>query len=1185
MKSLHSTCSYCGVGCGVNISLDAQTGCIGLEGDADYPVNRGMLCAKGMNLHHAAMDGADRLTTPLMRANRHMPLAETGWNEALSRTAQTFQSLIARYGPDSVAFYVSGQLLTEEYYLANKIMKGMIGSNNIDTNSRLCMSSAVTAYKKSLGEDSVPVCYDDIELADCILMAGANPAWCHPILFRRMEAAKAANPKVKWIIVDPRKTQSAQDADLHLQIIPGSDVAVFHAIARWLIEHQRIDTDFIQAHVNGFEALKAEAMRHTLAEYADMAGVAETDLVTAAAWIADAEGFLSMWTMGLNQSAAGTDKNLALINLSLITGKIGRPGNGPFSLTGQPNAMGGREVGGLATMLAVHKDIQNTEHRREVAAFWQVPPERISGKPGLTATEMIDALEQGRLKAIWIICTNPVVSMPDARRVEAALKKARFVVVQDISRQSATVPFADVVLPAAGYMEKTGVMTNAERRLSLVEKLIEPPGQALSDVEILCRFARKMGWQRHFPFQTASEVFDEYAAMTRGTHLDISRVSHQSLRQARSLQWPVNTENAGTARLFGDRRFYTPDGKANVFAPAPERPFEALSPDYPLVLTTGRIRDQWHTMTRTGKVGKLKRHISEPYLEIHPADAAARGIAEGDMVRITGRRGDALVRAQISAGIRPGVVFMPMHWGRQPATGAFSSFQTASEHDLGRANNLTEMRVCPQSKQPDFKYSAVEVAKHQTPAGRIIVMGAGAGAAEFIQQYRRFDAHTRIDVFSTETHPFYNRILLPDYLSGEKDWNKLQIIDRAALAAANIHVHAATAITAVNTAEQTVTDSRSRQHHYSKLIAATGSRAFMPPHYPQNAENFFTVRQREDIDRMAAQLPAQAQVAVIGGGLLGLEMADALRQLGHRVQLIQISGKLMSRQLDNTAASLLHGLIQARGIDVRLNEEVDEFIQSGGKVRALKLKSGQTLAVDLLIAAVGTRPNLEVLRAAGIRCERGVVVDDYLGTSAANVYAIGEIAEWRQQIWGISAAAQEQAAVLAEVLAGNPHRFYSGSVSMNILKLHDVQLASIGLINVPERNAHEYQVIKLEDLSRRYYKKCIVRKNKLVGAILLGNKDEFNDFRQWISDGLELDELRDKLLRSGGQSRPALIGHTVCACNQVGDGNIRQCLQGGAASLQQIMENTGAGTGCGSCKPEIAALLAEYRYASEGAGV
>ena len=1179
-QAIRSTCSYCGVGCGVLIDYDRQTGLIDLKGNDDYPVNRGMLCAKGMNLHHSVMSVEDRLTTPMMRANRQLPLQASSWDDALKRTAKVFSSLIDQFGPDSVGFYVSGQLLTEEYYIVNKLMKGFIGSNNIDTNSRLCMSSAVVAQKKAFGEDSVPVCYDDIEAADCLLIAGANPAWCHPILFRRMEAAKQNNPQVKWIVVDPRQTQSTQMADLHLQIIPGTDIHVFHGLARRLIETDRIDHTFIAQHVNGFEALREQVMSCSLDDYAAAAGIRTDDLVLAADWIADAQGFLSMWTMGLNQSVIGVNKNLALINLSLITGKIGRPGNGPFSLTGQPNAMGGREVGGLATMLAVHKDIQNPQHRAEVAQFWGVPPERISAQPGLTATEMFDALESGRMKAVWVICTNPVVSMPDARRIEVALRKANFVVVQDISRSSASLAFADVVLPAAGYMEKTGTMTNAERRVSLVQKVLEPPGQALADAEILWRFADKMGWKSSFRYRSYEDIFEEYKQQTRQTNLDVSGISYDLLRQG-SVQWPYAAQDGrSTPRLFGDGQFYTADGKANVFAVASADESEPTSATYPLILNTGRIRDQWHTMTRTGKVNKLNRHITEPYLEIHPADARARGISDQQLVEVRSARGSVRVRAQVSASTREGTVFLPIHWGRKVRFDQGVQLD-AIAHDHGRANNLTQTKVDPFSKQPNFKFSAVQVEPVAMAAHKVIVIGAGAGSAEFVQQYRAANPLAQIEVFSKEPHPFYNRILLPDYLSGHKGWSDLQVLSAEDLHQLNITVHAGVGIERIDPEHRCVVDDKGQTHHYDDLLVATGSRAFVPSDVPE-AQNILGIRQREDVERIGQYLHQQtkpANVVVLGGGLLGLEMADAFLQLGHQVHVVQISDRLMSRQLDELSSGLLKKLLRRKGMHIHLNDQIVQYIDhpsdDGVMVRQVKLKSGRTLDCDWLIVAVGTRPNIELLKDAQIDCQYGVCVNPYMQTSAPNVYAIGEIAELNGHIWGISPAAQEQAGVVARVLSGDPHAYYSGSTLMNILKLHDVQLASIGMSDVPAQNAAQYQVIRLEDLDRNYYKKCIIHRNRLVGAIMLGDKNEFNEFRRLIDEGIELNELRDTLLRPGGVVKPPLQGALVCSCNNIGDGNIRACIREGAQSLEAIMSHTGAGTGCGSCKPEIIKILAE----------
>ncbi len=508
--SVRTTCCYCGVGCGIVINKDRQ-GKLTVEGDKDHPVNKGMLCSKGLNLHYTVMDQSDRLLYPEIRYSKNQQRQRVSWDEALDRTVAVFKTLIQKYGPDSVAFYGSGQCLTEEYYVLNKLVKGFIGTNNIDTNSRLCMSSAVTAYKMSLGEDSVPGCYDDIELTDCIFVAGANPAWCHPILWRRVEAAKLANPNLKIIVSDPRRTQTCALADVHLQINPGTDVVLHHAIGRLLIENGDVDYPFIHQHSEGFEDYRDSVLATTIIEAAFICGIEESDIRQAAAFIGNAKGFMTMWTMGLNQSTNGVAKNLSLINLNLITGKIGKPGSGPFSLTGQPNAMGGREVGGMANMLPAHRDLLSEKDRLEVQQFWG--SSAISPKTGLTATEIFDALNDGRLKAIWIVGTNPLVSLPNARLAEEALKKAKFVVVQDVSQKPETLAYADVVLPAAAWAEKEGTMTNAERRVSLLQKIVDAPGEALPDAEIFCRFAKKMGFNG-FDYNEPAAIFAEHCALT-----------------------------------------------------------------------------------------------------------------------------------------------------------------------------------------------------------------------------------------------------------------------------------------------------------------------------------------------------------------------------------------------------------------------------------------------------------------------------------------------------------------------------------------------------------------------------------------------------------------------------------------------------------------------------------------------
>ena len=1171
MTFLRSTCSYCGVGCGVLIKKNPHTGEIHLKGDESHPASRGKLCSKGMNLHHVAMDTSDRLTVPRMRVNRQAPLQDVSWETALNRAAAVFKGLIDKFGPDSVGFYLSGQLLTEEYYIINKLTKGFIGTNNIDTNSRLCMSSAVVGYKKSLGEDAVPVSYDDIELADCFFIAGANPAWCHPILFRRIEAHKLAHPDVKIIVVDPRHTQSASIADLHLPIIPGADIYLFNAIARVLIEQGKMDAAFIAEHTNGFEHVQAKVFELSLDEYAEKCGVPAADIVQAALWIGDAKGFISMWTMGLNQSVVGVNKNLALINLSLITGKIGKPGNGPFSLTGQPNAMGGREVGGLSTMLAVHKEINNPIHRQEVADFWGVPS--VPDRPGLSAMEMIDALEAGRMKAVWIVCTNPIDSMPNARRVEAALRKANFVIVQDISKNASSLDFADLILPAAGYMEKSGTMTNADRRVSLVQKITAAPAQALPDAEIIWRFAAKMGWQKSFNYSSYEQIFDEYKMQTKGTNVDVSGLSHAYLKANGSVQWPFScADSKGTPRLFTDHRFYTPDARANMFAVAPDNASESTDAEFPLILTTGRIRDQWHTMTRTGKVSKLNKHIPEPFVEIHPNDAARMGIINGDLVDVRGRRGDVRVRAKLTDTIREGVVFLPMHWGR------------IMQRDAGRANNLTHDLIDPTSKQPDFKFSAVNVRKYAPEMQKIIVIGAGAGAGRFIEAMRECDQQSDIHVFSKEVNPFYNRVLLPEYLSGHKGWDHLLRFKAETLQALNVTVHNGVAVDRIDPESNTLVDANGVTHSYTRLVVATGSRAFVPADYPMDKSNMFTIRQREDVERIQALLKPNARIVIVGGGLLGLEMADAFDALGHRIDLIQQSDRLMPRQLDALSGQLLKQQIEEKNIVVHLNDQVVHFVEDSSdqnRIAAIKLKTGKTLHADIVMCAIGTTPNIEMLRAAGLACGRGVKVNSRLQSSVDNIYCIGEIAELDGMMWGITAAAEEQADVLAKVMYGDPHVNYKGSTFMNILKLKDIHLSSVGMIEEP-LNDDAYQVVRMEDVSRHYYKKCIIHNNKLVGTILMGNKDEFVQFRDLIKNGAELDDLRDALLRpNGGAVKEPLKGALVCSCNNVGEGNIKGCIAGGCKTLSDVMQKTGAGTGCGSCKPEIMVLLEQAKQTKQ----
>jgi ferredoxin-nitrate reductase len=1162
-----TTCCYCGVGCGIKVSKD-ELGRITVEGDKTHPVNKGLLCSKGMNLHYTVNDKSDRLLYPEMRYNRNQPRQRVSWDTALERTAAVFKTLIAKYGPDSVAFYASGQCLTEEYYVVNKLIKGFIGSNNIDTNSRLCMSSAVVGYKMSLGEDSVPVSYDDIELCDVIFVAGANPAWCHPILWRRVEAAREKNPDLKIIVSDPRKTQTCTIANIHLQLNPGTDITLHHAIGRVLIESGDIDIDFLTHHTEGFTAYKEKVFERTVSEAAIICGVTESDIRTTAAYIGNAKGFITMWTMGLNQSVIGVNKNLSLINLNLITGHIGKPGSGPFSLTGQPNAMGGREVGGLSNLLPAHRDLLNETHRNEVEKFWQIPLGSIQSKPGLTATEMFDALNDGKLKAIWILCTNPLVSLPDTRVAETGLQKAKFVVVQDISNTAETLEYADVVLPAASWTEKEGTMTNAGRYISHLSKIADAPGEALPDSEIICRFAKKMGYPG-FDYQNPSEIYNEHAALTKGTTIDISDLNYNLLKEKRAVQWPyrkdenlklkteTGKEYTGTPRLFTDKKFHTPSQKAIIHSFDDTNKSEALTTDYPLILTTGRIRDQWHTRSKTGKVNKLNQHISESFLEIHPLDAAKRNIKENDIVQVLNERGSVRVKARLTEEIKQGVVFLPMHWGK------------VLKNDLNRTNNLTNNLIDPKSKEPDFKFSAVEVSLYKKAKQKIIVIGAGAGSCGFVKSYRALNTDDTIEVFSKENFPFYNRVLLPDYISGALPWNNLVKMTAEEEQEYHIKLHRGVSIESINRENKTVIDSKGIVHKYDVLLIATGSRAALLRDVP-NMQGIFTMRSRMDADSFKDHVDSKkGQVVIVGGGLLGIELAASLREVNVEVTIVQRISRLMDRQLDPLGSQLLHEELTTKGVEIFYNDEIDRFL--GEKtITGIRLKSGLLISCQAIVIAIGTVPNIETARTAGLHCKRGVVVDEYMRTNDENIFAIGEIAEFKGLLYGITAAAEQQAEIVASFLSGNISKYYRGSLLMNILKMHSTDVCSLGEVECPEDPA--YEEIIFVDKAKRYYKKCIVHNDRLIGAILIGDKSEFLEFRDLIANKMELSEKRLQLLRNGKTPEP-LLGKLVCSCNNVGEGNLKNKIKEGCNDLVQLCQLSGAGMGCGSCRPEVKVIL------------
>ena len=760
MQETKSTCPYCGVGCGVIIESHGPQ-ITGVRGDPTHPANFGRLCTKGSTLHLTASSPITlqtRLLQPLRRAQRSDAPQPLSWDAALGLATEKFADTIQQHGPNAVGFYVSGQLLTEDYCVFNKLAKGLIGTNNIDSNSRLCMSSAVAGYKATLGADAPPACYDDVNHAQCLFIVGSNAAWAHPILFRRIEDARAANPGMKVIVADPRRTDTAGMADLFLPIQPGSDVMLFHGMLHLMLWEGWTDAEYIAAHTTGFDELKALVREATPERVAQVCGISVADLTTAAKWFATSKATLSLYCQGLNQSSSGTAKNAALINLHLATGQIGKPGAGPFSLTGQPNAMGGREVGGMANLLSAHRDLANPQHRTEVAALWGVAD--VPSQPGKTAVEMFQAAADGEIKALWIACTNPAQSMPDQATVRRALQRAEFVVVQEAFATAETCAYADLLLPATTWGEKTGTVTNSERRISRVRTAVPAPGEARHDWAIAVQFAHQLearlrpGQPTLFPYTTdhadqgAQAVWNEHRESTRGRDLDITGLSWTLLESAGPQQWPcpanltdsgnddnsattlpTRTRDIGKARLYEDGIFPTADGRARFAAHAWQPTAEQREARYPFSLTTGRLRDQWHCMTRTGTLGRLFGHVAEPCVQLHPHDMERRKLKNGDLVHVTSKRGSIVVPVQADATVGLSQAFMAMHWGSEFLSGCSSTGER-----LAGVNALTTSAFCPTSKQPELKHAAVKVLKAELPWTLLAMAWLPADSAQDVRE-------------------------------------------------------------------------------------------------------------------------------------------------------------------------------------------------------------------------------------------------------------------------------------------------------------------------------------------------------------------------------------------------------------------------------------------------------------------
>ncbi|MFV8572134.1 molybdopterin-dependent oxidoreductase [Marinobacter sp. SBS5] len=689
-----TTCPYCGVGCGVLARVD------GVAGDSSHPANQGRLCVKGSALHETLVTGGESSFGPRVGGK------EVGWEHAIGRVASAITDAVRDHGPGSVAFYLSGQLLTEDYYVANKLAKGFVGTPHVDTNSRLCMSSAVAAHKRAFGEDCVPGCYEDLELADLLVLAGSNAAWAHPVLYQRMKAAHRAGRKV--VVIDPRQTATSELADLHLKLRPGTDTLLFNGLLVWMHEQQALDVEYLTQHCSGVEeTLKAAKMSAPdIDAVAQECDLAREDVKAFYQWFTETERTVTAFSQGINQSVAGTDKGNAIINCHLATGRVGKSGAGPFSLTGQPNAMGGREVGGLANTLAAHMDYDTPGARQLVADYWET--DRLADGPGLKAVDLFEAVHRGDIKVLWVMGTNPAVSLPDSARVREALARCDTVIVSDCVSTTDTTAFADILLPAAGWGEKDGTMTNSERRISRQRRFLPLPAGVKPDWQIISEVGRALGHTQAFGYHKPVEIFREHAALSgyrnAGERMfNIAALEHltdDDYEQMQPIQWPVKVGGSGglqqTPRLFSDGRFPTPDGRARLVPVQAQPPSQQPREHYPLVVNSGRIRDQWHTMTRTGLASKLFAHRDEPFIEVHPDDMAGSELVEGGLAILNGPSGQFIGRVRGTAHQRPGEVFVPIHWNGQFASSALAS-------------DLMAPTVDPISGQPESKHGIAAI--------------------------------------------------------------------------------------------------------------------------------------------------------------------------------------------------------------------------------------------------------------------------------------------------------------------------------------------------------------------------------------------------------------------------------------------------------------------------------------------
>jgi len=985
-------------------------------------------------------------------------------------------------------------------------------------------------YRRAFGVDAPPCSYEDLKHADCVFIIGSNMAYCHPVVFMQLsEEKEKRGDDLKIIVADPRRTPTAGISDIFIPVEPGTDVALLNSMIYVLIENDLVDQEYINAYTEGFEALKETVKDYTPEKVSEICGIPSGLIIESALTFGKSKAAMTFWAMGLNQSSSGTDKNNALLNLSIVTGNIGKPGAGPFSLTGQANAMGGRETGGLANILPGHRYMANESHRKQIADAWGI--DELSTEKGLTAVEIYDGIDKGDIKAVWIICTNPVVSLPNGSKVEEALKKAELVVVQDIFHPTDTSVYADILLPAAGFSEKEGTMTNQERRISYISKAIEPPGEALADWLIFTKFAHKMGYKDNFNYEKAEDVFEEYKKLNVGQDVDISGVTYERLKNAGPVQWPCpDLEHPGTSRLYSDGIFHTDTKKAKIISVNYNPPEETADSKYPLLFTTGRIRDQWHTMTKTGKVESLMMTEPEPVLEIHPGDAESYGLSDGELTLVESRRGKATLKCTTTEKIRKGTVFLPFHWGRLLA-------------GSGRANLLTNEAIDPYSQQPEFKACAVRISKKQfNDKIKILILGDDPLSNALAKNI-------------VDTNPDVDITLLS---SSENAINGSVKIDR------RIPLN-------INTENKTVEFQDNSLKEYDKLIFSPAKKTYLPPIKGLYYEGIKVIDSYIDAKRLIAREHILRKVVVIGSNPYSLEIADLLISRGaEQVHLITHKNMLLDKYMDSIGSQLLFHRMKQKGIDIVLGAEIDK-ITHDDEINKVILGRGRELEADLIFIESIKKPNLDLALKTGVLVNRGIVVGEQLETNIPDIYALGKTAEIKGVLASDTELLSLQAEVLSKHLCGDPTVRYTESLDANRFNILGLRIVSFGLFNADDEKSN---VLTFIDKAYSIYKKIVIRDNKIVGGLFIGDLTGAEEVLTLARNTSDIAKYRDTLL-SGNFREKLPTGKIICSCMSVTEHEITQAIKTGAKSVDVLKEELKVAVTCGTCLEEVKEIFAK----------